>query len=535
MARARQALHIIFWLVFFGALPGGVAAAELRIGLLAEPTSVDPHFHNLTPNDSALSHIFERLVDVSPSGELVPGLAESWMRPNQTTWVFKLRPGVTWHDGKSFTADDVIFTFQRALSVPGSPSSFASAIKGKTLRKIDDLTLEITTTTPAPLMLNNLASVMIVSRGRGRGAKTEDYNSGKAAIGTGPYKFNAYVPGDRLVVDRNDAYWAGKPQWDRITLKPIADGASRVAALLGGDVDMIEDVPTAEIERLKTVSKVSVVQAVTQRVLYLHLDQFRDVSPYITARDGSQILNPLKDKRVRAAISMAINRDAIVARVMAGTAIPAGQFLADGFFGTSKELKPPAYDPEGAKKLLAEAGLPQGFKLTLHSPVGRYTNDVKIAEAVAQMFQRIGIETTVEALPPAQFFTRASSGDEGRPEFSVILAGRSTDTGEVSDSLNALVRTFDPATGAGAANRGRFSNADVDTLIEKAMVTVEPGPRAELLEKASALAISEVAIVPILYPVRTWALRLGLTYKARADEYTLGTGVVEAQSAVTKP
>ncbi len=524
MARARRAL-LGLTIAWVGWAPCAAIAADLRIGLLAELTSLDPHFHNLTPNDSALSHLYERLVMPDEKGELQPALAESWTQPDATTWRFKLRANVTWHDGKPFTADDVVFTFERAPSVPGSPSSYASAFKGRSIRKIDDLTIEITTLLPDPLLLNNLARVMIVSRAAGRNAKTDDYNSGRAAIGTGPYKFVDFVRGDRLTVVRNDTYWGGKPLWDHITLKPIADDQARVAALTSGDVDMIEDVPTAALGRLKEDPKIDIVQAVTQRVIYLHMDQFRDVTPYVGARDGSVIANPFLDKRVRLALSKAINRDAIVARVMGGAAIPASQFLANGFFGTSPGIKPVGYDPDGAKKLLAEAGLPLGFKLTLHSPSGRYTNDVKVAEAIAQMLQRSGIETTVEALPPAQFFARATSGDKGMPEFSMILAGRSSGTGEVSDSLNALVHTVDPATGAGAANRGRYSNRDVDTLIEAAQSNIDVKMRAELLNQASTLAIAEAAIIPVYYPVQTWALRKGLSYVARADEFTLGLSV----------
>ncbi len=498
---------------------------DLRIGLMAEPTTLDPHFHNFTPNDSALSHIYERLIQVNHKGELAPGLAESWTRAEDLTWVFKLRAGVLWHDGRPFTADDVVFSFARAADVPGSPSSFASAVKGKTIRKVDDLTVEITTPAADPLMLHQVARLMLVPRAKTRTIKTEDFNAGPAAIGTGPFKLLEFTPGTQLVLVRNDAYWGEKSPWQRVFLQPITDGVQRVAALAAGDVDVIEDVPTADIARLKADPKTELVQAVTQRVIYLHLDQFRETTPHITARDGAAIPNPLRDKRVRLALSKAINRDAIVARVMGGAAIPASQFLADGFSGTASALKPTAYDPEGAKKLLAEAALAQGFKLTLHGTIGRYTNDVRIAEAIAQMFQRIGIETTLVSLPAAEFFARASSGDKGRPEFSIILAGRSTDTGEVSDSLNALVRTNNPATGAGAANRGRFSNADVDILIEAAQATMEPKARAELLGQASVLAIAEGAIIPIHHPVRTWALRKGLTYQARSDEYTLATGI----------
>ncbi len=499
--------------------------SELRLGILAEPTSLDPHFHNFTPNDSALSHIYERLLQVNDKGDLVFVLAESWSRPNELTWHFKLRTGVTWHDGRPFNADDVVFSFKRAAEIPDSPSSFASAIKGKAVSKVDDGIIAITTPAPDPLLLRQIARIMIVPRSKARTVKTEDFNSGKAAIGTGPFKLSEYAPGRHLVLVRNDGYWGAKPNWSRIILQPITEGVQRVAALAAGDVDLIEDVPTGDIARLKNDGNVEVVQAVTQRVIYLHLDQFREITPFVAARDGTPIPNPLRDKRVRLALSKAINRDAIVARVMGGAAIAASQFLADGFPGTATALRPMAYDPEGAKKLLAEAGLPQGFRLTLHGTIGRYTNDVRVAESIAQMFQRIGIETSLVSLPPAEFFARASSGDNGRPEFSLILAGRSTDTGDVYDSLNALVQTTNVATGAGAANRGRFSNADVDVLIEAAQSTMEPKDRADLLAQASVLAIAEGAIIPIHHPVRTWALRKGLTYKARADEYTLATGI----------
>ncbi|MGH6814859.1 MAG: ABC transporter substrate-binding protein, partial [Hyphomicrobiaceae bacterium] len=400
-----------------------VFAKGLRIGLSSEPTSIDPHFHNLSPNNSLLSHIFERLVETDPKNKLIPGLAESWKTLDDTTWEFKLRKGAAWHDGTPFTADDVLFTFERAPNVPNSPSSFAAMVKGKTIKKIDDHTVHITTPAPYPLMPNDLSNLLIVSKKHGTGAKTEDYNSGKAAIGTGPYKFEKYTPGDRVDVVRNDAYWGAKPKWDKIAFKPIKAGPARVAALLAGDVDAIEDTPTADIERLKKEPKIELSQAVSRRVIYFHMDQFRDESPFIKGKDGSAIKNPLKDKRVRLALSKAINRDAIVSRVMEGVAIPAGQLLADGFFGVSNKAKPEKHDPDGAKKLLAEAGYPNGFKMTLHGPNGRYTNDVRIAEAVAQMFTRIGVETTIETLPPATFFSRASTGAGGQPEFSFILVG----------------------------------------------------------------------------------------------------------------
>lgn len=508
------------------ALPtASVSAQELKIGLAAEPSAMDPHFHNLTPNSSLLSHVFERLVESAPDNKLIPGLAESWKAVSDTTWEIKLRANVKWHDGSPFTADDVLFTFARAPNVPNSPSSFASAVKGKTLKKIDDLTVQITTSAPAPLVPNDLSNLLIVSKKNGDGAQTSDYNSGKAAIGTGPYKFAAYVPGDKIELTANEAHWRGKPSHSKITFKPIKAGPARVAALLAGDVDLIEDVPTADIEKLKKDGKVEISQGTSRRVIYFHLDHWRAETPFITAKDGSKIKNPLQDKRVRLAISKALNREAIVSRVMEGVAIPASQLLDVSFFGTSKTLKPVAFDPEGAKKLLAEAGFPNGFKMTLHGPNGRYTNDVKIAEAAAQMLTRAGIETSVETLPPAVFFNRASAGANGQPEFSFILVGWGSDTGETSSSLKALLGTFDKDKGTGTANRGRYSNKDLDALIEQALATVDDAKRQDLLAKASELAMGDAGLIPSHYQINTWATRKGLKYTARADEYTLATDV----------
>jgi len=496
-------------------------AQEIRIGLSAEPSAMDPHFHNLTPNNGALSHIFERLVETDPKNKLIPGLAESWKAIDDNTWEFKLRKNVKWHDGTPFTADDVIFTFERAPNVPNSPASFASAVKGKSVEKIDDHTIHISTAAPHPLMPNDMSSLLIVSKKHGEGAKTEDYNSGKAAIGTGPYRFASFVPGDRIELVRNEDYWGEKPQWEKVTLKPIKSGPARVAALLAGDVDLIEDAPTADIERLKKDPEIEVSQTVSRRVIYFHMDQFREDSPFITAKDGSKIKNPLMDQRVRQALSKAINRDAIVERVMEGVAIPAGQLLAEGFFGVSPNVKPPAYDPEGAKKLLAEAGYPDGFKMTLHGPNGRYTNDVKIAEAVAQMFTRVGVETSIEMLPPAVYFSRASAGANGLPEFSFILVGWGSDTGETSSPLKTLLGTFDKEKGTGAANRGRYSNPELDKLIAQALATVDDAKRQDLLAKAVEVAMEDVGLIPSHYQINTWASKKGLTYEARADEYTL--------------
>lgn len=502
-------------------------AKDLRIALAAEPSSMDPHFHNLSPNNALTSHVFERLVHFDAKQNLVPGLAESWRAVDDKTWEFKLRKGVKWHDGAPFTADDVVFTMARAGNVEGSPGSFAIYTKGKTFTKVDDLTLRVSTPAPYPLMPNDLATIAIVSKKHGTGAKTEDYNSGKAAIGTGPFKFSEFVKGDRSVFVRNDAHWGKKAKWDKVTLRPIKAGPARVAALLAGDVDVIEEVPTTDIARMKKDAKVAISQGLSNRVIYFHMDQWRDDSPFISGKDGAKIKNPFKDKRVRVALSKAINRNAIVERLMEGAAVPASQFLADGFFGVSKNLKPVAHDPEGAKKLLKEAGLPNGFKLTIHGPNGRYINDAKIAEAVAQMFTRVGVETKIETMPPAVFFKRASAGAKGEPEFSFILVGWGSGTGEVSSPLKSLVSTYDKAKGRGPANRGRYSNPALDKLVDQALATVDDAKRGALLAQASEMVMEDAGLIVSHYQLNTWGTRKGLKYEPRTDEYTIATSVSE--------
>jgi peptide/nickel transport system substrate-binding protein len=508
------------------AVCAAVAAQELRVGLASEPTAMDPHFHNLSPNNSLLTHIFESLVDQDERQRLQPGLAESWKAIDDTTWEFKLRRNVKFHDGTPFTADDVVFTFERAPNVEGSPSSFGIYTKGKTVTKVDDHTVRIKTAAPYPLMPNDVSQVFVVSKKHGAGAKTADYNSGKAAIGTGAFRFAEYAPGNRIVVQRNKLYWGKLAPWERVVFRPIKSDPSRVAALLAGDVDLIDEVPSTDMERLKKDERVSIAQVVSNRVIYLHLDHWRDDSPFVKAKDGGAIRNPLRDRRVRVAISKAIDRDAIVERVMEGLAIKAGQLLPEGFFGVSPKLKPMAFDPEGAKKLLAEAGVPNGFRLTIHGPNDRYPNDAKICEAVGQMLSRLGIDTQVSTMTRSVFFRDASTGSpEKGPKFSFILVGWGSGTGEASSPLKSLLASYDRDKGMGASNRGRYSNPEVDKLIGEALATVDDARRQNLLARATEIAIEDVGIIPLHYQVNTWAMRKGFDYAARTDEYTLAMGV----------
>jgi peptide/nickel transport system substrate-binding protein len=503
---------------------GAVQAETLTIGLAAEATSMDPHFHNLTPNNQIAQHIFDNLINQDEAQRLVPALATEWAPIDDLTWEFKLREGVAFHDGTAFSADDIVCTFERAPNVPNSPSGYGTYIRGKTVEKVDDYTIHIKTENPYPLMATDVSTIPIISA-KYCEATTEDYNSGAATFGTGPYKFVRFTPGDRIVLERNDDYWGDLPEFEEVVFRPISSDPSRVAALLAGDVDMINIVPTADLETLEARDDVALHTGVSNRVIYMHIDHWREQSPHLTAKDGSAIDNPLRDQRVRLAISKAINREAIRDRVMEGQSIPAGQLLPEGFFGVSPNLEAEAYDPEGAKALLAEAGFPDGFRMVAHGPNDRYTNDARILEAIAQMLTRVGIETSIDTMTNSVFFSRASSGAEGEPEFSFILVGWGAGSGEASSPLRSLLATFDPDAGMGASNRGRYSNPEMDALLAEALETVDDERRDALLAQATEVAINDLGIIPIHYQVNTWATRAGLNYVPRTDEWTLAMTV----------
>jgi peptide/nickel transport system substrate-binding protein len=499
--------------------PTAAQVKELTVALSTPVTTVDPHFHNLTPNNAMVRHVFETLVATDSSQRRIPGLAESWKALTDTEWEFKLRKGVKWHNGEPFTAEDVVATLKRVPNVPNSPALFAVFVKPITETIVVDAhTIRFKTAAPYPLLPSDLSSVLIIPKSIAETARTEDFNSGKAMIGTGPFRFVEYIAGDRIIVTRHNDYYGAKPDWDKVTFRIITSAPARVAALLSGDVHMIEGVPTADAAKLSKDARVTLSSAVSNRLIYLHMDSNREKnSPFITAADGKPLeANPLRDPKVRQAISKMIDRNAIVSRIMEGQGVPAGQLLDETFFGTSKKLKPDAYDPAGAKKLLTEAGYPNGFGVTLHSPNNRYINDAGVAQAVAQYLSRNSIPTKVDTMPSNIFFSRAS-----KLEFSLLLGGWGAESGDTSSPLRALLGTFDAAKGIGAANRGRFSNPELDAMTEAAINTIDDTKRDAMLAAASEKAIELMGLVPLHYEVSTWATRKGITYKARADQYTL--------------
>ena len=493
--------------------------ADLRIGVSADITSLDPHLTNIAPNNNAAWHVFEALTHVDADARLIPGLAESWRAVDATTWEFKLRRGVKFHDGADFTADDVTASIDRAKRMESSGGQFAGFVKPvKQARAVDAHTLRFTTDKPYAMLPYDLNSLFIVSR-KAAQAATEDFNNAKLAIGTGPFKLAAFKRGDRVEFTRNDAYWGAKPAWDKALLRILPSDPARIAALLSNEVDMIDSIPTADAVRLKGNANFTLATKVSWRTLFFHLDQSRDNPPGVTAKDGKPLgKNPFKDIRVRQAISKAINRAAIAERVMEGFALPASNLVSPPVFGHVKALTPDAFDADGARKLLVEAGFPDGFTMTVAAPNNRYVNDDQLAQAVAQMLARIGIQTKVETHPAATYFTKARNG-----EFAFAMLGWGSFSGDLA--LRSLLATPDAAKGYGTWNWGKHSLPRVDQLLDQGFATTDEKKREAIAIEAATLALRNYGVIPLHHQIASWAMKRNLGYAARTDEYTFAQHV----------
>ncbi|MBS0323122.1 MAG: ABC transporter substrate-binding protein [Proteobacteria bacterium] len=494
---------------------GQVRAATLVIGLAADVSSLDPHFLNVASNVAMSSHFFDTLVTTDADGKLIPALAESWRTLSPTVWEFKLRKDVKFQDGSPLTADDVVFSLERPATILNSPGPFTPYVKQIVSRQIMDAhTLRLTTAQPYGPLLLDLSSIFIVSKKAAQGKTTEDFNTGRALIGTGPFRFVKFQRGERIEAVRNEYYWGPRPVWDKVTFRILTAEPARLAALLSGQVDLIEGAPPADLPRLRKDARFRLEQRPSWRTLFLQLDHARDASPDITDNNGKPLgRNPLKDLRVRRALSKAIQRQALTERTLEGLGIPAANLVAPGILGHNDNLRPEAYDPEGARRLLAEAGWPNGFGLTLHGPNNRYINDDQILQTIAQFFSRIGIKTRVETLPLSVYFGRLRNAD-----FSIGLLGWGSLAGDVA--AKTLVGTPDPAIGWGSWNWGRYSNPRVDGLIRDALATTDPSRRRRLAQAADTAALEDLAMIPLHHEIATWAMRRNLRYPPRIDEFT---------------
>lgn len=496
-----------------------VHAAEgpvLTVAQRAEVTSIDPHYANYGPNMALAAHLFDRLVHQDAHQRPVPGLALAWRAIGPTTWQFVLRPGVKFHDGSRFDAEDVVATWRRTerMKGPSSMSIYARAITS--VKVVGELTIEMKTSAPWPLLPLEISQMSIIPSEM-ENATTADFESGKAVIGTGPFKLVEWAKGNHVTLAANPDYWGGAPHWAEVYLKTIADDAERVTALTDGSVDMIDGVPPIDAVRMDASPLTRVASTPTSRVIYLGFDFGEAPPPGTTAADGSALtVNPFLDRRVRQAVSLAVDRAGIVRDALEGRGVPAGQLLPDTLFGALPTAPAAVASPQDARRLLAEAGYPHGFRTRLDCTQNRYVSDSQICQAVGLALSGVGIEVTVTTWPSGEFFDKAA----GRA-FSIRMAGWGTGTGEASYTLRGLLGTRDMDQGMGVSNYGGYSNPALDTLVGAAVEEFDDGKRQAMLRQAMKMADDDLGVVPLHFQNATWATRRGVIYTPRNDEFTL--------------
>lgn len=485
---------------------GVVHAKTLKIGMSSDARSMDPYFHNETATNSMLSNLFEGLTYFDKDLNVYPVLAESWKVVGENTWEFSLRKGVRFHNGNPFTADDVIFSIDRIKN--WEKSGFKSKVNMiKSFEKVDDYTVRIVTKGPYPILLRKLSYVKMLDAEFCSGK--DDAFLGLNPVGTGPYQFVSWKKGESFTIAVNKNYWRSQPHYTDVVFKPLTNNATRVAAALSGEVDIIDRIPVMDVQRIKNSSKLDFFMQPGLRLIYLQMDQGRLETPYVKGK------NPFLDVRVRKAIYLGINEEAIVKHVMKGFAVPAGQMHPEVVFGYDSGIERPAYNVEEAKKLLAKAGYPKGFSVTLDAPNNRYVNDAQIAQAIASSLSRVGIKVKVNALPKATFFPKTD-----RLDTSFFLIGWASTDGDGSSFLDGITHTHDKEKGYGRYNRGRYSNLQVDELIEKAGVTISEQERLSYLKEAQRIALQEdMSIIPLHFQVDLYASSKDVQFSPRTDSH----------------
>lgn len=523
--RVRAARLGIIAMALSAFMAGNADAQALRIAMSADVTSMDPHFYNATPNNTVAFHVFEPLILKEADGRLSPNLAESWQAVGETEWRIVLRQDVQWHDGTPVTADDVVYSLTRLDSIEGAPGGFSSLINTITaVEAVDEHTVSITTSVASPTIPVSLSFIAIVPKAN-EGLTPEDYNAGRGMNGTGPFRFVRFVSGDRVELVRNEGWWRGSAPWENVTLRIIPNTAVRTTSLISGDLDLIETPSASDLQRLQSDDNLRVVSVRGDRVAY--------VNPIMVVGEGAERITdaagkpidptPMADPRVRRALSLAINREGLSERIMLGTSSPTGQLMPEGMFSSLPDYGLPPYDPQAAKALLAEAGFPDGFNMSLTAANDRVPYNVEVAQAIAQMWTRIGVNTTVNGVPTSVYVRQASS-----QQIPAYLGNWGNSSGEAGRVLIALLHSHDPDGAAGSSNWSRYSNPTLDAKINEAVATVDDAARDRLLQEATQVLLDDQGLIPLYHFNVIWAMHTGFNYAARSDGLTLAQYVSTA-------
>ena len=493
-------------------------ATTLRWAAQNDILTLDPHSQNHATTNSILQHAYEGLTRYSAKYDVEPALATKWSYLSPTQVRFDLRKGVKFQDGTPFTADDVVFSFGRIKQPQGTMSIYVSGIAD--IKKIDEHTVDFILAGPNPILLRNIGDFFIMSKpwaDKNKSANVQDYKAkeenyaSRNVNGTGRYQITGWTPDQRVTMTANADWWdkANASNVTEVIYTPIKSDSTRVAALLSGDVDLVTDLPTQDVTRLRSDAKLKVLDGNEVRTIFIALDQFNTELKYSDVKGK----NPFKDKRVREALNLAVDRDAIKRATMRGLSLPAAILVAPGVNGHTPDIDQPLKaDPEKARKLLAEAGYPNGFEFQLNCPNNRYVNDEEICQNLVSMWARVGIKTKLAVEGMATFIQKVQNFDS-----SAYLLGWGVATYDAQYSLQSLVRTR--TTGAdGNFNFSRVSDPVVDKLVDAMKTETDVAKRNAMIREALVHTRDEYLFVPLHHQLRPWAMKANVTTLHRSDD-----------------
>ncbi len=483
------------------------SAVTLKIANQGDALSLDPHSLNESLQLTVLRNVFDSLVDRDRNYKLTPSLATDWKQTAPTVWRFNLRKGVKFHDGTPFTADDVIFNVERARDAGSDMKSYVGIIKE--IKKINDHSLDIVTSSPFPILPDLLTGLLIMSKKwceDNQATKPVDRRKGIEnaasfrANGTGPYRARERQPNVRTTFSRNGNYWDTTLDGnvDEVVFTPIGNASTLVAALLSGEVDVIEPVPVQDVDRIKGNANLKVMQGPELRIIFLGMDQKRDELQFSNVKGK----NPFKDKRVRQAFYQAIDVDGIIKNVMRGAATPNAEMLPPEVNGFAPDLaKRLPFDPEGAKKLLADAGYPSGFEVKLNCPNDRYVNDAAICQAVAANLARVGVKINLEAETKGTYFPKIL-----RRDTSFYMLGWTSSTVDAHNVMYPILSS--PGDGGrGQFNLGAYSNAKIDEITSQVASETDVKKRMAMIREAIKLHQDDVGHIPLHQQALNWGVK----------------------------
>ena len=500
------------------------SAQTLRYANQGDLKSLDPYTLNESTTHAHLGHVYEGLIARDKDLKIVPALAESWETPEPTRWRFHLRKDVKFQNGDPFTADDVLFSADR---IRKKGSNLQTRISPDTkVVKVDDYTVDFVLTSPNPILHYQWDTWYIMDKKWAEANNSIDPTPAAAttpsfaslnANGTGPFTVESHQPGVKTVYKANPNWWR-KPEHNlkEIVFTPIGSDATRVAALLSGEVDVIEPVPLQDITRVDSSPNAQVLKGPELRTIFLGMDQIRDELLYSNVKGK----NPFKDIRVREAFYKTVDVELIKTRVMRGLSTPSALMIAPQLFPLSKDFTRSKLDPDGAKKLLTEAGYPDGFEVTMDCPNDRYVNDAAICQAVVGMLARIGIKVTLLAQPKAQYFAKVLQA--GGYQTSFYLLGWTPGT---SDSHNVLYEILgcrdDPKSPRGQGNLGGYCNKKVDEITDKVLLETDTAKRDLLIKEGYEIAAKDFGYIPLHQQALAWGVSKKVKMTQRADNQVL--------------